>query len=211
MPRWIETDSLSNQDIHTALAVGAYTADADRLILVQVFADQVAGDGDYTLYLTHQIAGAGSHYRHLPITTANAASGVTAIAAQSGMIAVRSGDVLTVYLLGLAGDTTTPDTTVRWFEMPLPAVVPGASGGLALVGSQMELDATGVDAVLDEVVEGSYTLRHYLRLFASVLLGKATGGGTATLTFRDTGDSKNRVVLTVDTSGNRSAVTLTEG
>lgn len=117
MTRWLETDSLSNQDISSALAIGAYTADADRLVLVQFFADQVAGNGDYTFYLVHQINGAGSSYRHIPITTAAAASGVTAIGGQSGMIAVRSGDVLTVYLDGLAGDTTTPDTTVRWFEL----------------------------------------------------------------------------------------------
>lgn len=117
MPRWIETDTLSNQNISSALAIGAYTADADRLILVQFFADQVAGNGDYIFYITQRLGGAGSSYRHIPITTAAAASGVTAIAGQSGMIAVRSGDVLTVYLDGLAGDTTTPDTSVRWFEL----------------------------------------------------------------------------------------------
>lgn len=117
MTRWIETDALSNQDISSALAIGAYTADADRLVLVQFFADQVAGNGDYTFYLVHQINGAGSSYRHIPITTAAAASGVTAIGGQSGMIAVRSGDVLTVYLDGLAGDNSTPDTIVRWFEL----------------------------------------------------------------------------------------------
>ena len=60
MTRWLETDSLSNQNITNATAIGAYTADADRLILVQWFADQVAGNGDYIFYLTHQIAGAGS-------------------------------------------------------------------------------------------------------------------------------------------------------
>ena len=75
MTRWLETDSLSNQDISSALAIGAYTADADRLILVQFFADQVAGNGDYVFYITHQINGAGSHYRLIPITTAAAASG----------------------------------------------------------------------------------------------------------------------------------------
>ena len=117
MPRWIETDTLSNQDISSALAIGAYTADADRLILVQFFADQVAGNGDYVFYITQRLGGAGSSYRHIPITTAAAASGVTAIAGQSNMIAVRNGDVLTVYLDGLAGDTTTPDTSVRWFEL----------------------------------------------------------------------------------------------
>jgi len=124
MPRWIETDTLSNQNISSALAIGAYTADADRLILVQFFADQVAGNGDYIFYITQRLGGAGSSYRHIPITTAAAASGVTAIAGQSGMIAVRSGDVLTVYLDGLAGDTTTPDTSVRWFELDSMALAP---------------------------------------------------------------------------------------
>lgn len=117
MTRWLETDSLSNQDISSALAIGAYTADGDRLVLVQFFADQVAGNGDYMFYVTQQIGGSGSSYRLIPITTAAAASGVTAIGGQSGMIAVRNGDVLTVYLDGLAGDTTTPDVTVRWFEL----------------------------------------------------------------------------------------------
>ncbi|MCB0251710.1 MAG: hypothetical protein KDI07_24290, partial [Anaerolineae bacterium] len=116
MTRWLETDSLSNQNIASALAIGSYTADADRLVFVQFFADQVAGNGDYEFYLTQQIAGAGSSYRHVPKTTATVASGVTAIAGQSIAVAVRNGDVLTLYLDGLAGDTTTPDTTVRWFE-----------------------------------------------------------------------------------------------
>ena len=66
------------------------------------------------------------------------------------------------------------------------------------------------DAVHDEVVEGSYTLRHYLRLFAAMLLGKAGGGGTSTVVFRDTADSKDRISMTVDTDGNRTAVSLTE-
>ena len=44
MTRWLETDSLSNQDIHIALEIGSYTANADRRISVQFFADQVAGD-----------------------------------------------------------------------------------------------------------------------------------------------------------------------
>lgn len=65
------------------------------------------------------------------------------------------------------------------------------------------------DAVLDEVVEGSYTLRQLIRLIAASLFGKSSGGGTATHTYRDTGDTKNRVTATVQTStGNRTAVSL---
>lgn len=115
--RWIETDTASNQNISSATACGAYTADADRLVIVDVCVDAVAGNGDYVMYVTKQINGAGSAYIILPKTTMTAASGETAIAGQSGIIAVKSGDVLTVYVDGLAGDTTTPDYYTRWFEI----------------------------------------------------------------------------------------------
>lgn len=61
---------------------------------------------------------------------------------------------------------------------------------------------------LDDTVEGSYTMRKLLRLIASALMGKVTGGGTSTITFRDLGDTKNRIVEIVDSNGNRSSVTL---
>lgn len=72
------------------------------------------------------------------------------------------------------------------------------------------LSAAGVDAVLDEIVEGTYSLREATRLFLAVLAGKSSGGGTATLKFRDTGDSKDRITATVDSNGNRTAMTLDE-
>ena len=114
--RLIETDSLSNQDIHAALAVGSYTATATRGIMIRLLVDQVAGNGDYTAYVTLRVGGAGSAYRIIPISTAAADSGVTAIGYISATIPVDSGDVLTVYLLGLAGDTTTPDTRCDFYE-----------------------------------------------------------------------------------------------
>lgn len=70
------------------------------------------------------------------------------------------------------------------------------------------LSATGVDDLHDEVVEGSYTLRQYMRLFAAALLGKASGLETTNAIYRDTGDSVNRIDATVDVDGNRTAVTL---
>ena len=73
------------------------------------------------------------------------------------------------------------------------------------------LSATGVDDVLDEVVEGTITLRQAVNLFLSVLTGKSSGGGTATLVFRDTADSKNRLSVTVDANGNRTAVGTRDG
>ena len=115
--RWLETDTYSNKDISTAVSIGVYTADADRVIVCDVSIDQAAGNGDYVVYLTRQINGSGSSYVLLPKTTCAAASGETAIAMQSGMVTVRSGDVVTCYIDGLAGDNSTPDTIVRWFEL----------------------------------------------------------------------------------------------
>lgn len=63
-------------------------------------------------------------------------------------------------------------------------------------------------AVHDEVVDGTRTLRQLVRGWASALLGKASGLNTTTATYRDVGDTKNRIVATVDADGNRTAVTL---
>jgi hypothetical protein len=67
--------------------------------------------------------------------------------------------------------------------------------------------ATVATAVIDEVIEGTTTLKQSVRLQNAVLLGKVTGAGTGTENFRDLADSKNRLVVTVDSSGNRSAIT----
>jgi len=115
--RLLETDSLSNQNISSALEIGSYTADAARHVLARVCVDQVAGAGDYIVYATIQRGGTGSAYRLHPTTTATVASGVTAIAFVSVSIPVSTSDVVKIYVDGLAGDTTTPDPTVEWFEV----------------------------------------------------------------------------------------------
>ena len=70
------------------------------------------------------------------------------------------------------------------------------------------LSAAGVDAVWDEVVEGGLTARQLVRVMASVLAGKASGGGTTTVTFTGVDGVTTRITATVDANGNRSAVTL---
>lgn len=132
----LETDTGTNVDISAATAVGAYTANGDKLIMVDVSIDAVAGNGDYVMYVTRQIGGSGSAYRILPQTTMTAASGLTAISAQSGWITVRNGDVLTCYVDGLAGDTTTPDWSTRWFE--LAAVAAPDNTGIAAIQAKTD-------------------------------------------------------------------------
>lgn len=45
-----------------------------------------------------------------------------------------------------------------------------------------------------------------MRINASILNGKVTGAGTGTEVFRDLGDTKDRVIVTTDTAGNRTAI-----
>lgn len=77
----------------------------------------------------------------------------------------------------------------------------------AVAGDAMALTTGAVDAVLDEAVEGTVTLRQALRIVLSVLAGKISGAPTGPLLFRDIGDTKDRITATVDADGNRLSVT----
>lgn len=63
------------------------------------------------------------------------------------------------------------------------------------------------DSVLNEAVEGAFTLKDVIRLYNAALLGKASGLGTSTAIYRDLADTKPRITATVDSVGNRTAVT----
>lgn len=70
--------------------------------------------------------------------------------------------------------------------------------------------ATGdIAALLDLAngVETGWTVRQAFRIILAVLAGKAAGGGTATMTYRDMADTKDRISAAVDANGNRTSVT----
>lgn len=91
---------------------------------------------------------------------------------------------------------------------------------LAILGTpadtDLATDIANLDTVVDalnninwsDTLEGSTTIIQALRLFLAALTGISNGGGTTTIHFRDLADSKNRITATVDSSGNRSAMTL---
>lgn len=67
------------------------------------------------------------------------------------------------------------------------------------------------DAMLDEAngIETSWTVRKVMRVLFSALGGQASGMATTTAVFRNGGtDTKDRITATVDSNGNRTAVTL---
>lgn len=71
------------------------------------------------------------------------------------------------------------------------------------------LSTAGIDAILDDTVDGVRTLRQVLCAIAATQLGKSSGMGTTTVTFRNIADTANVVVGTMDSNYNRTAVTLT--
>ena len=80
--------------------------------------------------------------------------------------------------------------------------------GTTIPGLIAALNDLSVADVWDEVAEGTYTARQCLKIFMSALAGKLSGAATTTVAIRDSADSKNVIVATVDADGNRSAVTL---
>jgi hypothetical protein len=102
----------------------------------------------------------------------------------------------------------------------LPAVAAGQNGGLPLVGTQIPNANAGTTnglvltslvtvlpaAVWAFVIEAGFTAAEIFRGIAAFAFNKCSGGGTPSITFRDMADTKDRIVATVDTLGNRSVV-----
>lgn len=109
-------------------------------------------------------------------------------------------------LTALDEDTTTVD---------LDATIRGAVGMTsANLDTQLSALSTDVGAVptLAEILAGGdidgYTLEETLKLCLAALAGKLSGANTTTVTIRAADDSKARITATVDSNGNRTAITL---
>ena len=72
----------------------------------------------------------------------------------------------------------------------------------------MDVGAPTVADIIAGISEGSLDLQEILRIILAACAGKSSGGGTATVKFRDAADSKDRITATVDSSGDRTAVTV---
>lgn len=138
----IETDSLSNQDLSSRLEIASLTAGQYyKQVQAHIYIDQIAGNGDYVIDITHQRAGAGTAYRTVNVTQA-VASGVTSLKSVTLPFPVNNTDVVKVYVTGLGGDTTTPDTIVEWHDVSsLTAAEVRAALGLASANLDTQLDA----------------------------------------------------------------------
>jgi hypothetical protein len=112
--------------------------------------------------------------------------------------------------------TTAAITALAWAVGPSNGVataslVSYATGELVgAIAPAVTLDAANFSSYLldEEDIETGLTLRQALRVIAAATAGKVSGGGTSTITIRNAvADGANRIVATVDSNGNRSAIT----
>ena len=88
-------------------------------------------------------------------------------------------------------------------------VTTDAATGTYQAYDQPVTDSTTVaNAVLAAGDIDGYSLEEALKLCAAALVGKVSGGGTTTVTFRAADDSKDRITATVTSSGNRTSLVL---
>ena len=147
--------------------------------------------------------GAGS-YSYLVYEQAGASPAVTDSLLGSGSVDWDGTAVLPLSTIDTNVDSILADTGTDG-----EVVASMATDSITAAALKADAVTEIADAILDEVVVGSYTLRQLLKVMAAALAGKATGGGTTTVTFRGVDDASNVIVATVDANGNRSAVTLT--
>ncbi|MCP5016114.1 MAG: hypothetical protein GY938_12715 [Ketobacter sp.] len=74
----------------------------------------------------------------------------------------------------------------------------------ALIAALNDLSTTDIETI---TIETGYTLKEALQLIGAAVAGKLSGAATTTNTIRSLDDSADRITATVDTDGNRSAVT----
>lgn len=80
----------------------------------------------------------------------------------------------------------------------------------AILSAIAGLNDLSADDLLDlaDGVESGITLRETMRVLLAGIAGKVSGASTATIKFRDTNDTKDRITATTTTDQDRTAVTL---
>lgn len=124
--------------------------------------------------------------------------------ARAGSVANGAGSMPLAKATRLVSSLTVINGAATVTYLPMKGRARAAS--IIKVNELSQDDVTG--AVLEALVEPGLTLRQALRLVAAATAGKLSGGGSTTVTIRNAvADSKDRVIATVDSSGNRSAIT----
>lgn len=101
------------------------------------------------------------------------------------------------------------DYKATGFNTVVPDLAGTAAGLHATTDALINgLDDITVADIIAGISDGTYDLQEIQRLMFAALVGKVSGGGTPTITYRNPPDNKNRIIATVDVNGNRTVVNL---
>ena len=178
------------------------------------------------VYLCNQIAIVAGTGRG-QVRLVGAYDGTTKVVTICGANWVTTPDTTSIYVMMPYGTTCTNcigtaalalintecDTALADYDPPTRTE---ATADKDAIITEVNANETKIDALNDitvadiiaGVADGSYDLQEMMRIMFAALSGKSSGGGTTTLTFRDSGDAKNRITATVNSSGDRTAMTL---
>jgi hypothetical protein len=219
----VHSDTTAIHTQTTAAASKAIQIYSDTTIIasksVQIYSDTTAiagAGGSLTVAQDSKLTRVNSKATQIySDTTAISAAGGSLSVAQASQLVLAASKSVQIY-----SDTTIiySDTTIANSKA---VQIYSDTTIIASKATQLYSDTTAIhsdttqigtlaniaDAIHDEVVDGSVTFRESVRLQNSALAGKASGLGTTTAVFRDLADTKARITATVDSDGNRSAVT----
>lgn len=200
--------TLTQADIRTATGLASANLDTQLTAIDDAVDTEVAA----------VLAAVDTEVAAIKAKTDNLPASPAAVGSQMDLVNAPNAIAVTAIQSGLAVQASVDDLEGR-LTATRAGYLDNLSGGAVALASGVTvttnndktgyaLSAAAVDAILDEVVEGTYTMRQFLRLFASALGGELSGAATTTITIRDASDTKTRITATVDADGNRSAVTL---
>lgn len=173
--------------------IGANPSEADSLIA----AGQIHWDGSAVLRIPSGV----STLTQADIRTA---LGLASANLDSQLAAIDN--LLDTEIAAILAAVDTEIASIKAKTDNLPATPAATGDAMTLTGGERTTLAT---AILDLAngIESSITPRGALRLILAACAGKLSGAATTTVTIRNVGDTKDRIVATVDSDGNRTAVT----
>lgn len=109
----------------------------------------------------------------------------------------------------MSTDLATALTNIAAIEAATTTLPASPASSTGFTGLMTSTGSTSIaDGVWAAISESTQSYAEQIRNMRAALAGKATGGGTASISFRDVADTINRLTFTATTDGNRTAVTI---
>ena len=223
--RFREVDATNHKGVYEIqLADARFNVSSAKSVLVSVLGATNAAETDVVIPLRDldPFDAVRAGLTALPNVASGSAGAIITSGTGTAQLNV-SGGTAAADMVEIAGQTVTAAAAVTFPSTVSSLTAAGVRSELAVelgridttIGSRLASAsytaapsaAAIADAVLDDAVEGSETLRQAVRLIRAAAVGKLSGAATTEITIRDAADTKARITATVDSNGNRSAVT----